>query len=150
MLHDSGKRRWICAALAVTGLIGLAEVTAAVIHPVQKLDSPRGSVAFLHGERYEMVAWLFRNAHPGDRLFGEGESEGHRAHKFAVDVNGTAAHTLQDAGFGERTAGEPRQDDGLVRPHIFEHAEDFHLEFGDAIARKDGASDAVHTGPDVF
>jgi hypothetical protein len=71
MLHDSGKRRWIGAALAVTGLIGLAEVTAAVIHPTQKLDSPRGSVAFLHGERFEMVAWLFRNAHPGDRLFGD-------------------------------------------------------------------------------
>ena len=71
MLHDSGKRRLIGTALAVTCLIGLAEVTAAVIHPVQKLDSPRGSVVFLHGERYEMVAWLFRNAHPGDRLFGD-------------------------------------------------------------------------------
>jgi 4-amino-4-deoxy-L-arabinose transferase-like glycosyltransferase len=71
MLHDSGKRRLIGAALAITGLIGLAEVTAAVIHPVEKFDSPRGSVVFLRGERYEMVAWLFRNAHPGDRLFGD-------------------------------------------------------------------------------
>jgi len=71
MLHDFGKRRLIGVALAVTCLIGLAEVTAAVKHPVEKLDSPRGSVVFLRGERYEMVAWLFRNAHPGDRLFGD-------------------------------------------------------------------------------
>ncbi len=71
MLHDLGKRRLIGIALAVTGLIGLAEVTAAVMHPVERLDSPRGSVAFLQGERYGMVEWLFRNAHPGDRLFGD-------------------------------------------------------------------------------
>ncbi len=71
MLHDLGKRRLIGAALAVIGLIGLAEVTAAVIHPVQRLDSPQGSVVFVSGERYDMVAWLYRNAHPGDRLFGD-------------------------------------------------------------------------------
>ena len=71
MLHDACKRRLIGAALAVSGLIGVAEVTAAAIHPVERLDSPRGSVVFLRGERYEMVAWLLRNAHPGDRLFGD-------------------------------------------------------------------------------
>jgi hypothetical protein len=30
-------------------------------------------VVFLRGERYEMVAWLARNAHPGDRLFGDAD-----------------------------------------------------------------------------
>jgi hypothetical protein len=71
MLRDSGKRRLIGAALAVTGVIGLVQMTAAVIRPVQKFDSPRGSVVFLRGERYEMVAWLFHDAQPGDRLFGD-------------------------------------------------------------------------------
>ena len=71
MLHHSGKRRVIGAALAVTGVIGVAAMTVAVIRPAQRFDSPRGSVVFLDRERYEMVEWLSRNARPGDRLFGD-------------------------------------------------------------------------------
>ncbi len=71
MLHDLGQRRLIGAALATVSVIGLAEITAAIIRPVQKFDSPRGSVVFLHRRRYEMVAWLSRHARPGDELFGD-------------------------------------------------------------------------------
>ena len=93
---------------------------------------------------------VFDGADPGDGFFGEGEAKGHGAHQFAIDINGTAAHSLHHPGLLERAAGEPRENDGLARPHVVEHAEDFHLELFDAISGKNGASGAVHTGPDIL
>ena len=37
-----------------------------------------------------------------------------------------------------------------MRPGIFEHTQDFHLKLLDAVAGEDGASDAVHAGPDIL
>ena len=71
MLQNSAHRRFIGAALTAAGAINLALMTVAVLHPIQKFDSPRGSVVLLNRDRYEMVAWLARNARPGDRLFGD-------------------------------------------------------------------------------
>ena len=93
---------------------------------------------------------VFDGANAGDGLLGEGKRQGDGAGKFAVDVDGAAAHPLHHAGLPQRTAGEPRQDDGLVRTDIIEHAEDLHLEFLDAIPGKHGASGAVHAGADVL
>ena len=50
----------------------------------------------------------------------------------------------------QRSAGEPREDDGFMGAHILEHAENFHLELFDAIPGEDGASGAVHAGADIL
>jgi hypothetical protein len=102
------------------------------------------------GARGDRADHVFDGTDAGDGLFGEGVPEGYGAHQFAVDVDGAAAHSLHDAGLRQRAAGEPAQDDGLVRPDIFQHAEDFHLKLFDAIPGEDRASDAVHAGPDVL
>jgi len=86
----------------------------------------------------------------GDGFLRESETHGDRANEFAVDVNRAAAHSLEDAGLGQRPAGKLRQDDGLLRPDVFENAENLDLEFINAIARKNSLPDALHAGPDVL
>src|SRR5579883_1652314 len=48
------------------------------------------------------------------RVLGEGKTESHSAPQLAVDIDRAAAHTLQDAGLGERAAREAGEDDGLL------------------------------------
>ena len=71
MLQNFAHPRLIGAALAVAGAISITLMTVAVLHPIYRFASPRGSVVLLNRDRYEMVAWLARNARPGDRLFGD-------------------------------------------------------------------------------
>jgi hypothetical protein len=86
----------------------------------------------------------------GNGLLRERKAERDRAQQFAVDVNRAAAHTLQNAGFGERTAAQTGQDNGLLWAEILEHAEDFDLELFDAVTLEDSPADAMETGMHVF
>ena len=86
----------------------------------------------------------------GDGVLGEREGHGDGAGQFAIDIDGAAAHALHDAGMFERAAGEPGQDEGFLGAEIVEHAEDFDLEFVDAVAGEDGAAGAAHAGSDVL
>ena len=76
-------------------------------------------------------------------------AERHRAHQASININRAAAHALHDAGFGQRPARKPRQDDGLAGPHVFEHTQDLHLEFFDFIALEDSFADGVLAGADI-
>ena len=86
----------------------------------------------------------------GDGILGERERHGDGAGQFAVDIDRAAAHALHHAGVLQRTAGEPRQDQGFLGAEIIQHAQDFDLKLLDAIAGEDGAADAVHAGADVL
>ena len=100
----------------------------------------RGSI---HTEHF------FNGADPGDGVFGVGEGHGDGTDELAVDVDGTATHTLHDAGVLEGSTGEAGEDEGFFGAGIFEDAEDFDLEVGDGIAFEDGLADAAHAGVDV-
>lgn len=84
------------------------------------------------------------------RLFGERKAEGDGAKQFAVDIDWTAAHALQNASFGQRAPAEPGEDDGLLWTKILEHTEDFDLELFDAVALEDGPADAPETGVHIL
>ena len=77
------------------------------------------------------------------------ERQRHRAHQPAVDINRAAAHALHDAGFRQRTAGKPRQNNGLPGPDIFQNAQDIHLEFLDFVALEDSFADGVLAGAHI-
>ncbi len=87
----------------------------------------------------------FNGLNSSDSTFREREAEGDGAQQFAIDIDRAAAHALEDAGFGERAAAEPGEDDFLAGSDILEDAEDFDLELFDAIAGEDGAADAMET-----
>ncbi len=86
----------------------------------------------------------------GDGLFGESEGEGEGSEQLAVDIDGTSAHAFHNAGFGERAAAEPGQNDGLFGRDIVHDAENFYLELFNAIAMKDGTADAFQAGADIL
>ena len=93
---------------------------------------------------------FFNRPDAGDRLFGKSERHGHGARQPAVDIHRASAHSLQDAGFGQRPAREARQDERLLGADVLEDTEDFDLKFLDSRAGKDGLADAFQSGPDVF
>ena len=80
----------------------------------------------------------------GDRLLGIGKTQRNRSGQLAVDVNGAAAHALQDADLLEGAAAESRQDNGLLWGDVWEHAEDLDLELFDAVPLENRSPDAVH------
>ena len=84
---------------------------------------------------------------PGDRLRRERPDRvRHRADQPAVDVNRAAAHPGGDAGFRQRTALEPRQDQIAVRPlDVAQHADDVRLELLEVGALEHRAADADHS-----
>ncbi len=126
-------------------------------------ETGRGDVDQLRGERVgvggdfpggwrggQLLRWrvahcqhLFDGPDSGDRLLGEIEGQSHRANQAPVHVNRAAAHALHDAGLRERPAGEPRQNDGLPGPDVFEHAQDLHLEFLDFVALENRLADGM-------
>ena len=68
-----------------------------------------------------------------------------RADQPAVDVDRAAAHAGDDAGFGERPAFEPREDQVALRAlDVAQHAEDVDLEVLQLGALEDRAADADH------
>ncbi len=86
----------------------------------------------------------------GDGFFRKREAERDCAEQLSIDVDGTSAHALDDAGLGERTAAELGEHDALFGREVFENAEDFDLELFDPIAFKDGAADAAQSRADIF
>ena len=82
----------------------------------------------------------------GNRLFGKGKTESDSAEQLAANIDRAAAHALQNASFGQWPPAEPGQNDSLLWTQILEHAEDFDLEFFDAVALEDGPADAPETG----
>jgi hypothetical protein len=93
-----------------------------------------------------LLDWLFT----GDGLFRERKPERDSSQQFAVDINGTAAHALHDAGLFEGAPGELGEDDRLLWSEVFEDTEDLDLELLYPIVVEDGAPDAVLAGADVF
>ena len=89
-------------------------------------------------------------ADAGDRFLGKRKRHGDGAGEFAIDIDRAAAHSLHDAGLLQRPARESRKDEGFLGADIIQDAEDFDLEFVDAVAGEYGASDPVHAGPDVL
>jgi hypothetical protein len=86
----------------------------------------------------------------GDRFLGKWESECNCAEQFAIDIDRASAHALHYAGFGERTATQPGENNGLLWSEVFENAEDFDLELFDLLTLKNGPPYAVRAGPDIF
>lgn len=85
-----------------------------------------------------------------DRFFGEWEPEGDGPEQFTANIDRTAAHSLQNTGFGQWPPAEPGQNDGLLWTQILEHAEDFDLELFDTVALEDGPADAAETGVHIL
>jgi len=85
-----------------------------------------------------------------DGLFGEGESEGHGPQQFALDIDRAATHTLQNAGLGQRSATQARQNDGLPWSEILEDPEDLDLEVFDSIALENGSTDPSKAWTDLL
>ena len=87
----------------------------------------------------------------GDRFLREAaEGVGDGADEAAVDVDRAAAHSGDDAGLGERSAFEPRQNHVPARAHdVFDDADDVGAEFFDAGAGENGVANAHHAGPDL-
>ena len=67
-----------------------------------------------------------------------------------ADVNGTPAHPLQNAGLGQRSAAQSRQNDGLPWSEILEDSEDLDLEFFDPIPVEDRFTDPAQSRADVL
>lgn len=86
----------------------------------------------------------------GNRLFGKGKTESDSAEQLAINIDGAATHALQNASFGQWPPAEPGQNDSLLWAQILEHAEDFDLEFFDAVALEDGAADAPEAGMHIL
>ena len=74
MLQDLGLGRFIVRAVAVAGVVALAEIAVAATRPTYMLSGPRGAMAFLHQDEYNFESLLLRIAQPGDRLFGDPEA----------------------------------------------------------------------------
>ncbi len=85
-----------------------------------------------------------------DGLFGEREAQSNGTEQFTLDIYRTATHTLQNAGFSQRSAAETGEDDGLFGPEILQDTEDFDLELFDPIALENGFSDAAESRADVL
>jgi len=84
-----------------------------------------------------------------DRLLAEGPGVGHGANQFAVDVNRTAAHALDDTGLVQAQAGQPAQDEVAARTGILEDAQHLGVEGLDLGALHDGLALALHAGAQV-
>jgi hypothetical protein len=56
---------------------------------------------------------------------------------------------LHDAGFRQRPAREPRQNNGLPGPDVFQNAQDLHLKFLDFIALEYGFARSVLAGANI-
>jgi hypothetical protein len=85
----------------------------------------------------------------GDGLFSEGEAERDGAEQFTIDINWAATHTLQNAGFSQRTAAKAGKDDGLPWTEIMQDTEDLDLEVFNAVSLEDGFADAMQPRLDV-
>ena len=98
------------------------------------------------------VGHLGNRCNAGNRLLRErAERVRDCTNQPAVDVHRTAAHASDDAGVGERSAFEPRQNQVAVRAdHILEHAENMGFELFDSSAVEYGSADGHHPGPDVL
>lgn len=86
----------------------------------------------------------------GDRLFREWKPERYCAEEFTVNINRAAAHALEHAGFGQRTAAEAGENDRLLWRDIFKDTEDLDLELFDTAALEDGTADAAEAWVDFF
>ena len=86
---------------------------------------------------------------PAMASLANGKPKCDRAHQFAIYINRAAAHALDDARVGQRTAGQLGEDDGLLRAGAFQDAQNLHLELFYLIATKDSFADAMESGPDV-
>lgn len=86
----------------------------------------------------------------GNWLFGKGKTESDSAEQFAANIDRAAAHALQNASFGQWPPAEPGQNDSLLWTQILEHAEDFDLEFFNAVALEDGPADAPEAGMHIL
>ena len=84
-----------------------------------------------------------------DSFLGVRKSQRNRANQLAVNVNGAAAHSLHDSSSLQRSAGQPRQNDGLPWGDVLEYAEDFDLELFDALPLEDGPADSAQSGVDI-
>ena len=85
-----------------------------------------------------------------DGLLRERETESDGTEQFTVDIDRAAAHTLENARFGQRTAAKPGQDDGLLWAEILEDTEDLDLEIFDAVALEDSFANASKSGSDIL
>ena len=85
----------------------------------------------------------------GDGLPGKrAQRVGDGADQPVVDVDGAAAHALDDPGFGQRPAGQPGHDDVAARAHdVAQHAQDLDPELLAPGAVEHGEADAAHARP---
>ena len=86
---------------------------------------------------------LFNRLNSSYGFLRVGESESDSSHEFAIDIDRASAHTLQDAGLGQRTSAQSGQNDGLIWGGVLEDAEDLDIELFDAVALEDSAADAM-------
>lgn len=71
LISQLGWRRVIAGALAVSIAAALGEMVMRSRHPVYEFRGPRGTVALESPDDYRLFTWIARQAHPGDRLFGD-------------------------------------------------------------------------------
>ena len=156
---DAGAHRGAAEQLHVVGAVGerpgpreglrqrRAKRVLAERH--RQLDACRLAARSRQGRR---VDHLVERGDAGDRLLRElAERVRDGADDAAVDVHRAAAHAGDDAGVGERTALEPRENQVAPRTDdVAEHAEDVDLELVEPVALEDGAPRGHHAGPEVI
>src|SRR5579884_2116670 len=109
----------------------------------------RRAARLCFGVEARVADHLFDGLDARDRLLRKGKAERDGAEQLAVDIDGAAAHALQDAGLSKRAAGQLRQDDDLFGADITEHAENFELEILNAASGKDGSAGTAQPGVHV-
>jgi hypothetical protein len=107
--------------------------------------------------------WTLLSAAPGDAfehgfdwlnsrdgLFGKGESQGDGSEQLSVDIDGAAAHPLENTRFGQGSAAQTGEDDGLPWSEIPEDSEDLDLEIFDMITLEDSLADSSKSRVDIL
>lgn len=95
---------------------------------------------------------VFDWRYTGDGIFGEngGELEGKSAGEFAVEIDGAAAHSGNDAGAFDLGTFQLDKNDGLPRSkEIGHHADDFQIEFLYLVTGEYGERISLHAGSNL-
>ncbi len=87
----------------------------------------------------------------GDRFLGENPAESDGADEAAADIDGAAAHALQDAGLAldQHAVHDAGEDDVAADASLGDDAQDFEMKLLDVGAVEDGLADGGHARADL-
>ena len=85
-----------------------------------------------------------------NRLFSERERQRHGAYQPALNIHRAAAHALHYARFGQRLAGQPCQDDRLLRPEVLQDPQYLYIKLFNAVSGENSLARSVLAGAHIL